>query len=210
MARDSEYSTFDHLKYDFRGEHSYVLVRSKNLPQNFQDVYVEAVAAQIHGGGDSSEEDRSRGGSDEKDEDEDEEDSEEQDGQHRLGELRIRVYNHTVEFRKNRRLVVSTGRTLIYGCFPPLSSSDEEHVQLLTSKKDGSGFNSHVGPSRVLTHFSTGTFKSRVFSQVDGRTVRPPVSPSAGLKIYERSFRIYLKSDFGLAVKFDGHGAAGN
>lgn len=122
MKRDSEYSTFDHLKYDFRGEHSYVLVRSKNLPQNFQDVYVEAVNARMHGGGDSSEEDRR--GSDENDEDD--EDSEEQDGQHRLGELRIRVYNHTVEFKKNRRLVVSAGGTVIGRRFPPLSSSEEE------------------------------------------------------------------------------------
>eukprot|EP00066_Takifugu_rubripes_P025444 XP_011614710.1 PREDICTED: zonadhesin-like isoform X2 [Takifugu rubripes] len=146
ITRDSKYSTFDELKYGFEGEHSYVLVRSKNLPQNFQDVYVEGIYAQIHDGDDSSEEERDRRDSDE--DDDEEEDSNEQDGRHRLRELKIRVYNHTVEFKKNRGLVV------------------------------------------------------------DGRNIKPPVSPSACLKIYQRSSRIYLKSDFGLLVKFDGHGAA--
>ncbi|TNM97729.1 hypothetical protein fugu_013975 [Takifugu bimaculatus] len=146
ITRDSKYSTFDELKYGFEGEHSYVLVRSKNLPQNFQDVYVEGIYAQIHDGDDSSEEERDRRDSDE--DDDEEEDSNEQDGRHRLHELKIRVYNHTVEFKKNRGLVV------------------------------------------------------------DGRNIKPPVSPSAGLKIYQSSSRIYLKSDFGLLVKFDGHGAA--
>lgn len=73
------------------------------MPQNFQDVYVEGVNAQIHDSGDSSEEERR--------DSEEEEDSNEQDGGPRLRELKIRVYNHTVEFKKNRELVVSTGRT---------------------------------------------------------------------------------------------------
>lgn len=108
------YSTFDELKYGFEGEHSYVLVSSKNLPQNFQGVYVEGIYAQIHDGGDSSEEDS------EENEDE-EEDSKKRDRRHRLHELKIRVYNHTVEFKKNRELVVSTGRTPMgAGSFPSL------------------------------------------------------------------------------------------
>lgn len=97
------------MKYDFKGEHSYVLVKSKNLPPYLQDVYVEGINTQIHDESDSSEEERSHRGSEENDDEE--EDSDEQDGHHRLLELRIRVYNHTVEFKKNRRVVVSTSRT---------------------------------------------------------------------------------------------------
>lgn len=103
--------TFDQLKYDFEGEHSYVLVKSKNLPQNFQHVYVEGTNAQIHDSDDSSEEERSHRDSEENDDEE--EDSNEQDGHHRLHKLKIRVYNHTVEFKKNRELVVSTGGPFI-------------------------------------------------------------------------------------------------
>lgn len=79
------------------------------MPPNFQHVYVEGINAQIHDGGDSSEEERDRRDSEENEDEE--EDSDEQDGRHRLRELKIRVYNHTVEFKKNRGLVVSTGRT---------------------------------------------------------------------------------------------------
>lgn len=98
-----------------------MLVKSKNLPPYLQDVYVEGVNTQIHDGSDSSEEESSRKGSEENDDDE--EDSDEQDGHHRLHQLKIRVYNHTVEFKKNRRIVVSTGRTFfVYASTPPLSS----------------------------------------------------------------------------------------
>lgn len=119
---DSEYATFDRLKYDFEGEHSYVLVKSKNLPPYVQHVYVERVNTQRHDGSDSSEEERSiRGSKDDDDEEEDdedeEEDSEEQDGHHRLRELKIRVYNHTVEFKKNRKVVVSSSRTFASSLF---------------------------------------------------------------------------------------------
>lgn len=100
------------MKYGFVGEHTYVLVSSKNLPQNFQGVYVEGIYAKMHHGGGSSEEDseEERRRDSEENEDEDE-DSGEQNGRYRLRELKIRVYNHTVEFKKNRELVVSTGRT---------------------------------------------------------------------------------------------------
>lgn len=122
-----------------------MLLKSKNLPQNFQDVYVEGVNAHMHDDGDSSEEDRR--GRDSKEKDDEDEDSNEQDGRHGLHELKIRVYNHTVEFKKNQRLVVSTA-TIIYASSPPLSSliwqpgphsseealilREEEYVQWLT------------------------------------------------------------------------------
>lgn len=45
---------------------------------------------------------------------------------------------------------------------------------------------------------------------MDGKTIDTPISPSPGLKIYERRHHIYLKTDFGLSVKFDGQDSAGN
>ncbi|XP_051260918.1 zonadhesin-like isoform X2 [Dicentrarchus labrax] len=162
IKRDPEYRTFDKMKHDFEGEHSYVLVRTKNLPSILPDVYIEGINTRTddddsHEHGDSSsEEDHSHRVRDE-DEDYDEDydvelrrpdHSEEHEEHHRLQELKIRVYNHTVEFKKKRRLVV------------------------------------------------------------DGRITNTPVSPTAGLTIRERSSRIYLKTDFGLSVEFDGHSTA--
>lgn len=45
---------------------------------------------------------------------------------------------------------------------------------------------------------------------MDGKTSDTPVSPSPGVKIYEHHHRIYLKTDFGLTVRFDGDDEAGN
>ncbi|XP_073347782.1 uncharacterized protein [Pagrus major] len=159
ISSDSEYRTFDRKKYDFEGEHSYVLVQTKNLPNNLPDVYIEGINTRdedddndSHQHGDSSsEEDHSRRVRDEDEDDSDEDDdddSKEHEHNHRLRGLKIRVYDHTVEFKKKRRLVV------------------------------------------------------------DGRRINAPVSPAAGLKIYEHSSHIYLKTDFGLSVEFDGHHTA--
>ncbi|XP_047445265.1 zonadhesin-like [Mugil cephalus] len=166
---DPEYRTFDKMKHDFKGEHSYVLVRTTNLPNNIPDVYIEAINKRTVGDDDddqeqsdsSSEEDHShrvRDNDDDNDDDdddddddkdnEDDDDSEEHENHHRLRELKIRVYNHTVELKRNRRLIVN------------------------------------------------------------GRRTNCPVSPTAGLKIREHSSRIYLKTDFGLSVEFDGRSSA--
>ncbi|KAK1878895.1 MAM and LDL-receptor class A domain containing protein 2 [Dissostichus eleginoides] len=116
IREDPEYRSFDKMKHDFEGDHSYVLVRTNNLPNNLPHVYIEGINTvkdedDSHQHDDSSsEEDHSR--------------------------------------RKNRRLVV------------------------------------------------------------DGRRTKTPASPTAGLKISEHSSRIYLKTDFGLSVEFDGHGRA--
>jgi len=55
---------------------------------------------------DSSEEHHERHGGRDSNSDEDD-DSGENGSRHRLRELKIRVYNHTVEFKRNRLLVVS-------------------------------------------------------------------------------------------------------
>ncbi|CAB1460147.1 unnamed protein product [Pleuronectes platessa] len=168
---DPEYRTFDKLKYDFEGEHSYVLVRTKNLPKDIPGVYIIGINKRIVDDGDdsehhddsSSEENHSRRVRDEQDEDDgsdeddadndsseskDHDDSEEDKEHHRLQELKIVVYNHTVELRKNQELVV------------------------------------------------------------DGKKTKMPVSPTAGLKIRQHSSRIYLKTDFGLSVEFNGRSSA--
>ncbi|XP_061550391.1 zonadhesin-like [Phycodurus eques] len=146
---DPGYRTFDNMKHDFEGEHSYVLVRTKNLPGNLQDVYIEGINTPIEDDDDvddiSSEEDR-----DEYDENDDngDNDSNEHEEHHRLQGLRIKVYNHTVEFKKHQKLFV------------------------------------------------------------DGQRTKTPVSPSLGLKIKKHSSHIYLNTDFGLSVKFDGRSDA--
>ncbi|KAM6919975.1 uncharacterized protein PEZ65_012019 [Lycodopsis pacificus] len=160
---DPEYRTFDQMKHEFDGEHSYVLVRTNNLPNYLPYVYIEAINTvhddddSQHHGDSSSEEDHSRSARDEDDEDDDEDDdddskhdddSEEHEEHHQLQELKIRVYDHTVVFKKNRMLVV------------------------------------------------------------DGRKTKTPASPTAGLNIWKHSSRIYLKTDFGLSVEFNGRSSA--
>lgn len=127
IKEDPEYRSFDKMKHDFEGEHSYVLVRTNNLPNNLPDVYIEGINTNKvdddnsqHHGDSSSEENRRRvKGEDDNDEEDDDDDddgdddhkddddSEEHGEHHRLKALKIRVYNHTVEFKKKRRLIVS-------------------------------------------------------------------------------------------------------
>ncbi|CAB1326068.1 unnamed protein product, partial [Coregonus sp. 'balchen'] len=174
---DSEYRTFNNMKHDFEGTNSYVLVQATGLSKNQPDIYIEAINDIINQDGDDSHSDSSHGDSshgdsshgDSSDEDdkhkdsmrsennEDKHDHSDEDGDEdrkennsrlRLRGLKIRVYNHTVEFRKNRKLVL------------------------------------------------------------DGRSTHAPVSPTGGLRILETSSRIYLKTDFGLSVEFDGDSRA--
>ncbi|XP_071218260.1 zonadhesin-like [Salvelinus alpinus] len=169
---DSEYRTFNNMKHDFEGTNSYVLVQTTDLSKNQPDIYIEAINEIVNQDGDDSHGDSSQGDSsnvDSSDEDdkhkdsmrrensEDEHDHSDEDSDEdktennnrlRLRGLKIRVYNHIVEFRKNRKLVL------------------------------------------------------------DGRSTHAPVSPARGLRILESSSRIYLKTDFGLSVEFDGHSRA--
>lgn len=118
---DPEYKTFDELKHDFKGEQSYVLVRTNNLPNYVPDVYIEAIFRRSAGdddsqqhGDSSSEEDHSLAMRGEKEDD----GSEKHEEHHGLPEIKIRVYNHTVEFKNNWRLVVSI-MGIFYNILPP-------------------------------------------------------------------------------------------
>nr|XP_046178232.1 IgGFc-binding protein-like isoform X5 [Oncorhynchus gorbuscha] len=179
---DSEYKTFNNEKHDFEGTNSHVLVQTTDLSKNQPDIYIKTINEIINQDGDDSHGDSSQGDSsqgdssqgdssnvdssdeddkhkdsmrrensedkhDRSDEDSDE-DKSENNNRLRLRGLKIRVYNHIVEFRKNRKLVL------------------------------------------------------------DGRSTHAPVSPARGLRILESSSRIYLKTDFGLSVEFDGHSRA--
>lgn len=45
---------------------------------------------------------------------------------------------------------------------------------------------------------------------MDGKPTEMPVSVTGGLKIWKRSSHIYLQTDFGLSVAFNGHHSAGS
>ncbi|XP_027875279.1 zonadhesin isoform X2 [Xiphophorus couchianus] len=128
---DPQYKTFDKLKHNFSGTNLYVLVRTKNLPKNLPEIYIESTNACA----DSSEEmERS-------------EISGDVDEEHKriLQELKVKVYNHTVELKHKRKVFV------------------------------------------------------------DGQKIKASGSAAPGLEIQMHSSRIYLKTDFGLSVGFNGH-----
>lgn len=83
-----------------------MLVRTNNLPTNVPHVHIEGINVR------SAEDSGHSQSLTMRDEEEDEENKE----PHRLQQLKIRVYNHTVEFRKNLKLVVSPSshRTAFY------------------------------------------------------------------------------------------------
>lgn len=89
-----------------------MLVRTSNLPNNVPDVYVEGIITRnVDDEVDNSQQHRDSSSEEDytltvRDEEEDD-DSEEHEQHHRL-QLKIRVYNHTVEFKRHRRLIVST------------------------------------------------------------------------------------------------------
>ncbi|XP_035994021.1 zonadhesin isoform X2 [Fundulus heteroclitus] len=130
---DPEYKTFDKLKHDFSGSNLYVLVRTKNLPKNLPEIYIEGTNTCTDE--DSQSDDSSEEGID---------DDTEGHGQ-RLQELKIKVYNHTVELKHKRKVLV------------------------------------------------------------DGQRIQVPGSSAPGFEIKMQSSHIYLKTDFGLSVEFNGH-----
>ena len=90
----------------------YVLAQTTGQSRTLPGFYIEGNNTRDEDGGahseeeESSEEHHRRQSDDDSDEDS-EEDSEEDNRRHRLREMKIRVYNHTVEFKRNGVLVVS-------------------------------------------------------------------------------------------------------
>ncbi|MEQ2296328.1 hypothetical protein AMECASPLE_023686 [Ameca splendens] len=131
---DPEYQTFDKLKHDFSGTNLYVLVRTKNLPKNLPEIYIEGTNActdKDSQNDDSSEENKST--------------IDGEDDKQKLQGVKIEVYNHTVELKHTRKVFV------------------------------------------------------------DGQRIKVPGSSAPGLEIRMHSSRIYIKTDFGLSVEFNGN-----
>ncbi|MEQ2273288.1 hypothetical protein XENORESO_002078 [Xenotaenia resolanae] len=131
---DPEYQTFDKLKHDFSGTNLYVLVRTKTLPKNLPEIYIEGTNActdKDSQNDDSSEENKST--------------IDGEDDKQKLQGLKLKVYNHTVELKHTRKVFV------------------------------------------------------------DGQRIKVPGSSAPGLEIRMRSSRIYIKTDFGLSVEFNGN-----
>lgn len=77
------------MMHKFKGKDSYILVQTTGLP-TISDVYVVTINKKV------------------KDKSSEEDSSEDDDDDGRLQAIRIRVYNRTVEFKKGRKITVST------------------------------------------------------------------------------------------------------
>ncbi|KAJ1086909.1 hypothetical protein NDU88_000104 [Pleurodeles waltl] len=63
---------------------------------------------------------------------------------------------------------------------------------------------SYIEEIRTDVYGHSVLFRQKKKILLDGIKVVPPAQPHEGLKIYQRSTRIYLETDFGLSVSFDG------
>ena len=141
---DPEYRTFDDRKHTFRGDRSYVLAQTISQSRTLPGFYIEGINTPDRDDGDHSEDDEERSSeehhhshskrdedSDEDDED-DEDDSKENNRKHyRLREMKIRVYNHTVEFKRNGALVVSALASSWNGLTSALTRTDHHITSLI-------------------------------------------------------------------------------
>ncbi|XP_072329818.1 IgGFc-binding protein-like isoform X3 [Scyliorhinus torazame] len=71
-----------------------------------------------------------------------------------------------------------------------------------TPLKDGKGI-VHLEEIFIEVYNHTVQFKGQRKLVVDGELVKPPVQPHDGFRIYQRSNRLHLETDFGLAISFD-------
>ncbi|NXF13276.1 ZAN protein, partial [Smithornis capensis] len=115
---DPHYVTFDGLVHHFQGKYTYIVAQTiPDLPDTLMQFSIEGTNFPLP---------RSRHIT-------------------YLKEILINVYNHTVQFRQNKQVLL------------------------------------------------------------DGVRVRPPLRPHEGIRIYQRTTRIYLETDFGLYLSFDGN-----
>ncbi|XP_078420741.1 IgGFc-binding protein-like [Cetorhinus maximus] len=68
--------------------------------------------------------------------------------------------------------------------------------------KEGKG-TVHLQEIFIEVYNHTVQFKDQRKLVVDGELVKPPVQPHDSLRIYQRSNRLHLETDFGLAISFD-------
>ncbi|KAI4880211.1 hypothetical protein NFI96_003064 [Prochilodus magdalenae] len=95
------YRTFDKVRYEFEGKHSYVLVQTSNLPTHFQDIYIEGIN---HKSWDDDQDDEDLDSTERKGNDNS---SEEDEDVGRLRAVKIRVYNQTLEFREGGTVLLN-------------------------------------------------------------------------------------------------------
>ncbi|XP_028986820.1 zonadhesin isoform X2 [Betta splendens] len=152
IKENHKYKTFDKVKHGFRGELSYVLVQTKNLPHNVPHVYIEVSFTRSAEDDDDSQ--RRGGSSSEEDHSLKESESEEREGEHELRQLKIRVYNHTVAFQNNWRLVVD-GKITNTPVSPTSGLNIQRHSSHFYLKTDfglSVEFDGHSSATIVLSH----------------------------------------------------------
>ncbi|XP_070412209.1 MAM and LDL-receptor class A domain-containing protein 1 isoform X2 [Nothobranchius furzeri] len=158
---DPEYKTFDKMKHDFKGMHLYVLVRTKNLPSNLPEIYIEGTNACEEQSGQSNEEDDGS-----------------QSEMERFQELKVTVYNLTVVLKQKHKVFVD-GQQIKIPVSPAPGLNIHEHSSRIYLRTDfgfSVEFSSDCKAEIILPHF----YKRRVeglCGNFDGRKINDNVKP---------------------------------